>query len=161
MLALRLVAGLLWPRLSFSKLSKALSSGKVSVSATVANSQNLSLSMSRTKTRYQFCLLEQDFLKLIFFGSFRSVQSFGINSSVNLGMPFRVYSAEVFGNEIRCQPYSTMNSVHSSFSHDLSPPLLFPHFSVLIHFPSSLSLFALLLSLSLHLNTLISLLISL
>jgi hypothetical protein len=33
-LALRLVAGLLWPRLSFSKLSKALSSGKVSVSAT-------------------------------------------------------------------------------------------------------------------------------
>ena len=59
-------------------------------------------------------------------------------------------------------PYpSTMNSLHSSFSHDLSPPSIFPHFSVLIPFPSSLSLFALLLSLSLHLNTLISLLFSL
>jgi hypothetical protein len=33
-LVLRLVAGLLRPRLSFSKLSKALSSGKVSGSAT-------------------------------------------------------------------------------------------------------------------------------
>jgi len=39
-LALRLVAGLLRPILSFSKLSKALSIGKVSGSATVANSQN-------------------------------------------------------------------------------------------------------------------------
>ncbi len=34
-----------------------------------------------------------------------------------------------------------MNSVHSSFSHDLSPPFLFPHSSVLIPFFSSLSLF--------------------
>jgi hypothetical protein len=33
---IRLVAGLLWPRLSFSKLSKALSSGKVSGSATLS-----------------------------------------------------------------------------------------------------------------------------
>jgi hypothetical protein len=105
------------------------------VSATVANSQNLSLSMSRIKTRCQFCLLEQDFLKLIFFGSFRSVPSFGINSSVNLGMPFRVYSAEVFGNEIRCQPYSAMNSVHSSFSHDLSPPFLCPYTFSLFSLP--------------------------
>ena len=41
-----------------------------------------------------------------------------------------------------------MNSVQSSFSHDLSPLFLFPHFSVPIPFSSSLSLFALLLSLS-------------
>ena len=59
-------------------------------------------------------------------------------------------------------PYpSTMNSLHSSFSHDLSPPSIFHHFSVLIHFPSSLSLFALHLFLSLHLYTLISLFLSL
>jgi hypothetical protein len=59
-------------------------------------------------------------------------------------------------------PYlSTMNSLHSSFSHDLSSPSIFHHFSVLIHFPSSLSLFALHLFLSLHLYTLISLFLSL
>ncbi len=45
-------------------------------------------SMYRTKTRCQFCLLEQDFLaNHFFFMSFRSVPSFGIDSSVNLGMP--------------------------------------------------------------------------
>jgi hypothetical protein len=117
--------------------------------------------MSQMKTRCQFCLLEQDFLKLIFFGSFRSVPSFGINSSVNLGMPFRVYSAEFFGNGIPLPTLLNNELCPLSFSHDLSPPFLFPHLSVLIPFSSSLSLLALLLSLSLHLNTLISLLFSL
>jgi hypothetical protein len=59
-------------------------------------------------------------------------------------------------------PYpSTMNSLHSSFSHDLSPPppSIFHHFSVLIHFPSSLSFFALHLFLSLHLYPYLSIFI--
>jgi hypothetical protein len=73
--------------------------------------------MSRMKTRCQFCLLEQDFFKLNFFGSFRSVPSFGINSSVNLGMPFRVYSAEFFGNEI---PLPTL------LNNELCPLFLLP-----------------------------------
>ncbi len=44
-------------------------------------------SMSQTKTHCQFCLLKQNFCKTNFFMSFRSVPSFGIDSSVNLGMP--------------------------------------------------------------------------
>jgi hypothetical protein len=85
--------------------------------------------MSRMKTRCQFCLLEQDFLKLIFFGSFRSVPSFGINSSVNLGMPFRVYSAEFFGNKI---PLPTL------LNNELCPLFLLPWSFSTISLPSFL-----------------------
>ncbi len=73
--------------------------------------------MSRMKTSCQFCLLEQDFFKTNFFGSFRSVPSFGINSSVNLGMPFRVSSAEFFGNII---PLPTL------LNNELCPLFLLP-----------------------------------
>ncbi len=99
MFALRLVAGLLQPRLAFSKLSKALSSGKVSGSATVANSQNFVPKHVSDENTLSILFAGAGFFETIFFGSFRSVPSFRINSSVNLEMPFRVYSAEFFGYE--------------------------------------------------------------
>jgi hypothetical protein len=89
--------------------------------------------MSRIKTRCQFCLLEQDFFKLIFFGSFRSVPSFGINSSVDLGMPVQVHSAEFFGNEI---PLPTL--LNNELSTLPSPIIFLPHPSSLISLSSYL-----------------------
>jgi hypothetical protein len=58
------------------------------------------------------------FVKLIFFIPFPSVQSLGIDSSVNLGMPRNEHflprnnknnSAEFFGTKFRCQPYSRLD----------------------------------------------------
>ncbi len=117
MLVLRLVAGLLQPRLSFSKLSKALSSGKVSESATVANFQNFVPKHVSDENTLSIMFAGAGLFKTIFFGSFCSVPSFGINSSVNLGMPFRVYSAELFGNEI---PLPTL------LNNELCPLFLLP-----------------------------------
>jgi hypothetical protein len=74
-------------------------------------------SIPPTKTDFQFCLLEQDLCKTNFFMSFPSVPSFGIDSSVNLGMPrnehflprnsenlSESFPRNFFGIKFRCQP---------------------------------------------------------
>ncbi len=116
--------------------------------------------MSRMKTRCKFCLLGEDFMLTNFFRVilFRSeLRNWLFRKPGNATEHFLLrnngnHSESIprifFRTKFCCQTYSTMNSVYSSFSHDLSPPFLFPHFSVLISFSSSLSLFALLLSLS-------------
>ena len=121
------------------------------------------------------CLAPIDFLKilaqyLILVPDFSLSMLYGLPSFHPSLIPLNSYlflhSSSLLTKEIffPCShfPYpSTMNSLHSSFSHELSPPSIFHHFSVLIHFPSSLSLFAIHLFLSLHLHNLISLLLSL
>jgi hypothetical protein len=76
-----------------------------------------------TKTRFLFCLLEQDFFKTNFFMQFRSVLSFGIDSSVILGMPRNEHflprntgncvesiPRNFFGTKFSCQPYFQLST---------------------------------------------------
>ncbi len=99
--------------------------------------------MSRTKTRCQFYLQKQDFFLTNFFVLFCFVLSWLFRKPRNEHFLLRNngnHSESIprncFGTKFLCQPYSPMNSFHSSFSHDLSPPFLFPHFSVLFHLVS-------------------------